>query len=529
MTAPAAIRKLTTFAVGSFGKLKEIWMLLGRILTLSLGDDTIAPRKNLSVSLEKGRLSVVYGSRFLSRIAIKGVKEFLFEERRNPSRTALSRGRYPQPADLASSMTLAANEFGTPRQDVTLSIPKAWAIIRTAEFPSTIKENISDVVSFEMDRLTPLMPEDAFYDFRVLNDTGERLTLLIVAAKANTIRPYIKSLNESGFNVSGLTVNICGVGTLCHYMERKIDTVFVEIDENGYEGAFFVSGSPSHLFSNDMSSGDERAKVDEISKEIMSLINTAKAGQGRVPQIAVLIKDKNPALRELLKAYINMPVRFIEEMDPGINLPISRQEIPYAAVGSLLQSVWPKAQGPNLLKKGIYEKQKTPFALTVILACALIAMGVLYVVAPLWVEEKRLQEISSQIVPRKEQARKVEALKKDADALSSEIVAINDFKGARTMDLNILADLTSVLPKNAWLTRLRITDTSVEIEGYANSATELLPKLEASKYMRKVEFASPTFRDVRLNADRFSIKMEIVGVKKKEDKIKGDKGKNEKK
>jgi hypothetical protein len=47
--------------------------------------------------------------------------------------------------------------------------------------------------------------------------------------------------------------------------------------------------------------------------------------------------------------------------------------------------------------------------------------------------------------------------------------------------------------------------------------------------MRKVEFASPTFRDVRLNADRFSIKMEIAGVKKKEDKIKGEKGKNEKK
>jgi len=124
---------------------------------------------------------------------------------------------------------------------------------------------------------------------------------------------------------------------------------------------------------------------------------------------------------------------------------------------------------------------------------------------------------------------KVEALKKDMEALSSEIDAINDFKGARTMDLNILADLTSVLPKNAWLTRMRITDTSVEIEGYANSATELLPKLEASKYMRKVEFASPTFRDVRLNADRFSIKMEIMSTMKKDDKIKGDKGKNAKK
>jgi hypothetical protein len=36
--------------------------------------------------------------------------------------------------------------------------------------------------------------------------------------------------------------------------------------------------------------------------------------------------------------------------------------------------------------------------------------------------------------------------------------------------------------------------------------------LEASKFFQKVEFASPTFRDARLNTDRFQIKMELEGV-----------------
>jgi hypothetical protein len=54
----------------------------------------------------------------------------------------------------------------------------------------------------------------------------------------------------------------------------------------------------------------------------------------------------------------------------------------------------------------------------------------------------------------------------------------------------------------------------VDIEGYAASASELLPKLEASKLFQKVEFASPTFRDVKMNSDRFVIKMEIEGIKK---------------
>jgi len=53
----------------------------------------------------------------------------------------------------------------------------------------------------------------------------------------------------------------------------------------------------------------------------------------------------------------------------------------------------------------------------------------------------------------------------------------------------------------------------VVIEGYSASATGLLPKLETSRYFEKAEFASPTFRDARMNADRFNIKMEIEGIR----------------
>jgi hypothetical protein len=72
------------------------------------------------------------------------------------------------------------------------------------------------------------------------------------------------------------------------------------------------------------------------------------------------------------------------------------------------------------------------------------------------------------------------------------------------------------------LTRTRITDTAADIEGYANSATEIISKLEASQYFKKVEFASPTIRDTRLNADRFVIKMELEGIQKTEGEISKD-------
>jgi Tfp pilus assembly protein PilN len=228
----------------------------------------------------------------------------------------------------------------------------------------------------------------------------------------------------------------------------------------------------------------------------------------------LLLKDKNPALKELLKLQINLPVRILNETDIKIRLSGTYKEIPYAALGGVLESLWPKANGLNLLKKGHRERLKTPKAFTILLLLTILAMWILYIIAPLRIEEKRLKEIDHQVMLRKEDVKKVEVLKKDIEAVNKEISAITNFKEHKPMVLNMLKELTTIFPKNAWLTRVRFTEAAVNIEGYAVSATGLLSKLEASKYFQKVEFASPTFKDSRMNADRFTIKMEIEGFKK---------------
>ncbi|RPH87236.1 MAG: hypothetical protein EHM75_06025 [Desulfobacteraceae bacterium] len=98
------------------------------------------------------------------------------------------------------------------------------------------------------------------------------------------------------------------------------------------------------------------------------------------------------------------------------------------------------------------------------------------------------------------------------DAVTRERDIISDFKNSRQTAIGLLRELTLLIPKDAWLTRVRVSENQVNIEGYAPSATLLVPKLEASPFFKKVEFASPTYRDPKLNQDRFQIKMEIEGL-----------------
>lgn len=504
MTGVTDVKKITTAASDLGAKLYRIWGPIRRVLTFSPADDMIAPESNLSVSIDKGNISIAYGSRFLSKISIKGLKQYAFEE-----------DIYPQPEDLLSSLSLAVNEFSISKTDITLSIPKAWTIIRTVDFPSTVKENLPDVISYELDRLTPFTAAEAFYDFRVLENKAERMALLLMAAKTDQIRPYIDLLNENGFAVSRITVNLAAIGSLLRYMDKKSDTLFVEIGSNGYEGSLFSNGLPAHNFSGTLTGLDEKTKIELICKDIKSLLNMSK-NKGETLRVVALIKDKSADLRELLTSRLDVPVSIMGETDIGLNLPLPHEEINAAAVGDVIQSLGPEANGLNLLKKGRHEKQKTPVALTILLTLAIVSIWIFYLIAPLKIEEKRLQEISAQIVLKKEEAKKVEALKKEAESISEKIIAIDNFKHDRVMTMDVLRELTSILPKNAWLSRARIASSSVDIEGYAGKATELLPKLEASKYFRKVEFSSPIMRDARMTAEKFNIKMELEDTKNNE-------------
>ncbi|MBI5634042.1 MAG: PilN domain-containing protein [Nitrospirae bacterium] len=507
-------KKMTSAASDIGAKLRRAWTAVspvGRILTFSPADDKIALQKNLSIALDKGNISIAYGSRFLSKISITDIKQYSFEE-----------NRYPEPEDLISSLALV-DDFNPANADITLSIPKAWTIIRTVEFPSTVKENIPDVLSYELDRLTPFTAADAFFDFSILGEKEDRISLLLLAAKTEQIRPYIDILKERGLTVSAITVNLSAIGAYCRYMDKKSDALFVEISDKGYEGGLFLNGLPAHNFSGRLAGLDDNAKIDSITAEIKTLMNAAR-DQDKAPQVVVHLKDKSPATEGLLKSRLGMPVRIMGEMGVGLGLQ-THKEIPFAAVGGVIQSLWAEADGLNLLKKGRHEKQKTPMALTVLLLIFMASLWIFYLIAPLRTGEIRLQQISGQIGQKKEEVKKVEDLKKEAESLSTELALINNFKHDRIMTLDIMKELTTILPKSAWLTRIKITATSVDIEGYAGTATELLPKLEASKYFGKVEFASSTMRDTRMNADRFNIRMEIENAKNSA----GGKSKDEKK
>ncbi|MBF0327658.1 MAG: pilus assembly protein PilM [Nitrospirae bacterium] len=387
---------------------------VGKALMANHFEDLLTMTRSLCISIDAEGLTVLYGKRSFSKMVLRGVKRYSFDK------------GIPAPDSVASYSSIASNELNASGAAVALAIPKSWVMFRTAELPAVIMENISEVISHEIDRLTPFSKDEAFYDFRVLGVSEEKVNILLVAAKRDKVKPYIDALAENGLVVSKL------------------------------------------LF-------------DDLSDALKSV------GQPLAVD-AVLVKSMSQNLNEALAL---------------------------KAAGVLMQALNPSG-GIDLLTSGFRIKEKTPLAASVALALAVAGALIFTAVYPYITEERKIEEIDKQIKIKKEEAKKVEKLKQEADDLQKEITTVEGFKKTRYMTVDVLKELTSVLPHSVWLTRTRITDSGVELEGYAVTATEMLPKLEASKYFLKAEFASPTVRDAKLNSDRFSLKMEFEGLEKAE-------------
>jgi Tfp pilus assembly protein PilN len=471
---------------------------LGKILFLSPADETIAYKKILCPAIERGEISIAVGSKCLSRIKILGIKNYPSFE-----------GDFPLPQFLASSLDLAVAELRADKYPLVLSIPKTWAVIKTVEYPATVMENLSEVISYELDRITPFTTESAYYDYRVLKQEEEQVFIVVAAARADLIDPYLKVIHEKGFKVEGLTINLLGSNTLCRYLRKSDRSLFAEIDKNHYQGALSLSESSLEVFSGSFVNEDEKTKVEQINAEIESLhpfLGQKEPGS----EIIFNLKDKSPTLRELIKTQMRRPVSFLDESDFGFGpLGKERKQIPYTAIGGILESLWPKSWGMNLLTRGLRLKSNPPWVITLLLVLTLGGLVGIYWATPVEIETKRLHTIEKQITLKKAEVKKVEVLKKEIDLVFGEISLVNDFRQSKPLCLNILKELTALLPKNSWLTRVRVFESQVSIEGYSPSATLLIPKLDGSKLFKKVEFAAPTFKDPRQNMDRFQIKMEL--------------------
>ncbi|MBP7526688.1 MAG: PilN domain-containing protein [Syntrophorhabdaceae bacterium] len=507
------VRKPLSYAAGTIVRARSLGLRTWAILNYNLVEGILLPRRYLAVCLERGSVSVACGSRFLNRSYLKGSKRYSFEG-----------DGYVTPANLATTVSLAREELHCDGSWVLLGVPREWVVMRAAELPSVVKENLDNVVAYEIDRLTPFNAGDAMYDYFISAEKDGRLTISLMAVKKGSLEPYVAALSEVGSAPVKISTPLTGMARLCGSLAGNGSCMVLHAGNHGFEGGFVDEGGITSTFYGSFDSSGDNRGPNGPCEDILSVLAQHNGG-GKQTLLYLLSENDNV---KALETVMGTAVRELKDRDIVSLFRSEEEGVPYAPACMLYETLSNGTRSFNLASTWT-GKGKSPFVATLVLVALLVAMMVPYVVVPIEMEKRRINEIEYQIRVRKKDVKTVEALNKDIDLIQNEIHQIDGFKRSRPMSLGVLKELTTLLPKTVWLTRTRVTEQTVEIEGYASSATSVLSLLEESDLFKKVEFASPTVKDTRLNSDRFVIRMEIEGfgkqtdVKERTDRKDGDK------
>jgi Tfp pilus assembly protein PilN len=136
-------------------------------------------------------------------------------------------------------------------------------------------------------------------------------------------------------------------------------------------------------------------------------------------------------------------------------------------------------------------KLTRPHLVTAGIVCATALLGLTFVITHVVLSERYLGRVNDEIRRLDPQAKAVDTLAAERDRTRRLLAGLDSARRASLPALPILQDLTETLPVTAWLQTVNMDQEGVELIGQADAASQLIPVLEASRWLERVEFTSP--------------------------------------
>jgi general secretion pathway protein L len=196
----------------------------------------------------------------------------------------------------------------------------------------------------------------------------------------------------------------------------------------------------------------------------------------------------------------------------------SRPDYIYASIGLPLQALVKTPVALNLLPAEMRKRVRQigkPLFMALLVSALILSftwgMGV-YIGY-----RHALDVLRAEVKKRKPEVEAIEKLQKQRGELAQEVSEYEKITTGEIRKIEILKELSQILPSTVWIWNIKYSPGEIEISGFADSASDLIPLLDKSPLFEKVEFLAPVTkeRERRIGEEkekeRFKIKMRLEG------------------
>ena len=364
--------------------------------------------------------------------------------------------------DLKSLICAQGYESG----EVVLSWPREKTIVREIELPGSNIKELKESISYQLDSLVLFSEEDVYYDIYPSKSSEYGEKAFVFAVKREDLDGLMSKLELS--NIKPSRVVISPLSFIPHVKESKLiiinkcNGLYVF---NLYMDSVLVSTSliRTEGLLNDKIAETGPDKVILISKDGSDFVILDK------DDIKIELWDRS---KESLGAAINGMSEYLRDFNV---LKVKRNKLT-----------------KQLILSGI-------------LSFLIIAFA--YVI-PSIVKNKKIRTIraiDAKLQQLHPDVTKIGGLEKEIKNILEPIGKLEEIANLGSRRIDLLAELTRVLPDNTWIKQLSFKRDYFDIEGIGASGAEVLTLLENSPIFSQVRFTSSVTKD-RQGNEKFKIK-----------------------
>ena len=453
---------------------------------MTLGELIPKRKVSLGIDIRGGLLCHALLSKAFGRVKLLdwGIEELPAEEK-------------DRPEVLKEKLTGLVARLPQRPAFVTVGLPRRLVTMRSVSMPAVGEEELQGILDYEVERHVPFPPEEAQYDFQVLERDAEKATVLLAAARKEEVGRYLALLQEAGITPTAVGVStVASLNALLYNQDRGAEPLRALIDLRDGEAEMGLVKKGILRYSRCLTLGTA-APLDLLVPELSALFAhlETNGGQhaGRI-SVAGPSAGRGDLLHHLaertgLEVEFLHPFRRIKArgVDPQVAHSLG------AAVGLALNGLVTLQIDIDLLPKELAPPRRDPsLAMTFRLLALIVALGLAYLVNGAIRERRALAELTVTLNRVQAEAAKVESLKGEVASLAGQIATVETIDREEVRKLDVLRELFQILPKGVTLTLFSVEKREVRIGGViTGSASDLISILEQSPLFENAQFTSP--------------------------------------
>jgi hypothetical protein len=333
----------------------------------------------------------------------------------------------------------------------TVLLPRQDLIVRQLNLPGVSDKDLSSAIDFQIDGLHPYAEDDVVSSWSRLPDTS---TVLVAIARRAAIERYATLFAEAGVKIGCFTCSAVAIYSALRLFGTALPSEILAFQPLG-ERVEFYGESPTHrVFSASFDDGETRA-----------------AGLA-CAELRIDGATEPRPLADLLRADPALPyAAALTAACPRLSLALNLLPIPQRQTSS--RALWIPSAALG--------------AIVLMLAGALAAL-------PGFEDRRYARSLQAQIAAIEPRAGRAAVIDREVAAARRRAQLLDEFRRRARSDMDVLGEMTRILPPTAWLNTLDVTRTQVQLAGETDQAAPLLKLIDASPLFESSEFVMPPIR-----------------------------------